>query len=75
MTHEETAHALGHVRPNALWNLSGTQLEWLDQKQSEPSQEELDAACHKCNPLQNLLALASTDTEKLNAVITYLGVK
>ena len=38
-----TIKALSSLRPNAEWTLTGTDLEWLDAVQTEPTQAEIDA--------------------------------
>ena len=37
-----TIKALSSLRPNAEWILTGTDLEWLDAVQTEPTQAEID---------------------------------
>ena len=39
----DTADALQSLRPKAEWVLRGDELEWLDTKQTEPTQSEIDA--------------------------------
>lgn len=36
-------NALNKLRPNALWILRENKLEWMDSKQREPTQAEIDA--------------------------------
>ena len=38
-----TTDALVSLKPNAEWTLRGDVLEWLDSKQTEPTQSEIDA--------------------------------
>ena len=38
-----TADALQSLKPGAEWVLRGNELEWLDSKQTEPTQSEIDA--------------------------------
>jgi len=38
-----TADALQSLKPGAEWVLRGDELEWLDSKQTEPTQSEIDA--------------------------------
>ena len=38
-----TVDALQSLKPNAEWVLRGDKLEWLDSKQTEPTQSEIDA--------------------------------
>ena len=38
-----TVDALQSLKPNAEWVLRGDELEWLDSKQTEPTQSEIDA--------------------------------
>ena len=38
-----TVDALQSIKPNAEWVLRGDELEWLDSKQTEPTQSEIDA--------------------------------
>ena len=39
----KTADALQSLKPNAEWTLRGSELEWLDSKQTEPTADELAA--------------------------------
>ena len=43
MNHIEIVKAINHIRPNAEFVLRGEQLEWLDNKQSEPTKNEIEA--------------------------------
>ena len=36
-------NALNNLRPNALWILRGTEIEWKDSRQRKPTQDEIDA--------------------------------
>ena len=38
-----TVDALQSLKPNAEWVLRGDELEWLDSKQTEPTQSQIDA--------------------------------
>ena len=38
-----TVDALQSLKPKAEWVLRGDELEWLDKKQTEPTQSEIDA--------------------------------
>ena len=38
-----TMNALESLKPGAEWLLTDDKLEWLDTKQTEPTQEEIDA--------------------------------
>ena len=38
-----TINALESLKPGAEWLLTDDKLEWLDTKQTEPTQEEIDA--------------------------------
>jgi hypothetical protein len=38
-----TVDALQSLKPNAEWVLRGDTLEWLDSKQTEPTQSQIDA--------------------------------
>jgi hypothetical protein len=38
-----TVDALKSLKPGAEWVLRGDELEWLDSKQTEPTQSEIDA--------------------------------
>jgi hypothetical protein len=39
----DITHALISLKPNAEWVLNGDVLTWLDSKQTEPTQSEIDA--------------------------------
>jgi hypothetical protein len=39
----KVADALQTLRPNAEWVLRGTELEWLDTEQTEPTEAEIQA--------------------------------
>ena len=38
-----TIHALQSLRPGAQWILRGNELEWLDQNQAQPTEEQIAA--------------------------------
>jgi hypothetical protein len=42
-----TAQALGNLRPNAVFNLMGDTLEWLDTEQTQPTEAELATECDR----------------------------
>ena len=39
--------AISSLRPNAEWVLRGNELEWLDKKQTKPTDAEIDAEVKK----------------------------
>lgn len=43
MTHDEMVKSIQFLRPNAEFVLRGSDLEWLDTKQTQPTQEEIEA--------------------------------
>lgn len=43
MTTKEIGLTLLFLRPNAIFTIRGDEIEWLDEKQSQPSQEEIEA--------------------------------
>ena len=43
MKHDEKLKAIQHIKPNAQFVLSGNDLEWLDENQTEPSDEQIEA--------------------------------
>lgn len=43
MNHYEKGKAILFIRPNAEFVLTGDDLEWLDQNQSEPTQDEIQS--------------------------------
>ena len=43
LTHEQIMQTISFLRPNAQFALRGLQIEWLDETQTEPSQEEIKA--------------------------------
>ena len=43
MKHEKIIKALRSLKPNAEWQLDGEKLIWLDKKQTEPTQSQIDA--------------------------------
>jgi len=40
---DEKIEAILHIRPNAQFTLHGENLEWLDSKQPEPTETEIEA--------------------------------
>lgn len=48
--------ALLSLRPNADWALSGDNLEWLDQNQTEPTAAEIDAEVARLQTIEPLKA-------------------
>ena len=49
MNHNDKVKIIQFLRPNAEFVLRGTQLEWMDTKQSQPSEEELEAGLIEYN--------------------------
>ena len=43
MKHEDKVKAIQFIRPNAEFALTGDELEWRDQNQTEPTQAEIEA--------------------------------
>lgn len=41
--HQELVHAILFVRPNAEFVVRDMEIEWLDEKQSQPTEEEIAA--------------------------------
>jgi hypothetical protein len=39
----DKSHALESLRPGAKWNLTGEEIEWLDQNQAKPTDTEIKA--------------------------------
>lgn len=74
MTHDEMTHALTHLRPGAEWHLRGLELIWLDKNHPQPTTEELNAACHSCNPVKMEYEKLSTAEEKLAFLAKQLGL-
>lgn len=81
--------ALLTLRPRAEWNLRGETyegLEWLDRSQTKPTSKEVSDAMTACEQQRtsddsaraqakfDLNSTAKTDTERLNALITYMGL-
>jgi hypothetical protein len=46
------AKAIQSLRPNAEWVLRGDDLEWLDQNQTQPSDEEIQAEVARLTALE-----------------------
>lgn len=74
LSHTQITHALLHIRPGAQWNLRGTKIEWLDRSQTEPSADEIAAACHKCSPEKEAFQRMSAD-EKIAYMAKRLGLE
>lgn len=81
--------ALYTIRPNSQWSISGDSysgLLWLDTKQSKPTQKELEIAIEDCRSREELEKIirdqakvdlnnrSKTDAERINAIVTYLGL-
>jgi hypothetical protein len=49
MNHNDKVKVIQFLRPNAEFILRGTELEWIDTKQSQPSEEELEAGLIEYN--------------------------
>ena len=43
MKHEDKVSAIQFIRPNAQFALTGDDLEWRDENQTEPTQTEIEA--------------------------------
>ncbi len=43
MTTKEIGLTLLFLRPNAIFAIRGDEIEWLDEKQSQPTEEEIEA--------------------------------
>ena len=45
-------NAIRSLRPDAIWNLRGDELEWLDANQSQPSNAEIEAEVARLTALE-----------------------
>jgi len=66
MTHKEIIIALSNLRPNAEWTLSGddySKIQWLDDKQTQPTLAEIEAEISNPTPKVEL-----TIAQKLESV-------
>ena len=43
MNFEDKINAIKHIRPGAEFIMLGDEIEWVDNKQSQPTQEEIEA--------------------------------
>lgn len=43
MKHIDLVNTILHIRPNAEFAVRGEEIEWLDKKQKEPTQAEIEA--------------------------------
>jgi len=43
MKFEDTIKAIQHIRPNAEFILRGDELTWIDETQTQPTEEEIEA--------------------------------
>ena len=43
MNHNDTVSAILFIRPNAKFTLRQNELDWLDENQDKPTQDEIDA--------------------------------
>jgi hypothetical protein len=43
MKHEDKVKAIQFIRPDAEFVLSGDEIQWLDKKQTEPTNKEIEA--------------------------------
>jgi hypothetical protein len=43
MTHADKVNAIQFIRPNAEFLLTGDEIQWLDKKQTQPTDEEIEA--------------------------------
>lgn len=83
------ATAIQEVRPGAEWVLNGDRyagLTWIDKVQTKPTSSEIDTAMVACQSRETQEKLArdqakldlnntsKTDTERINALIKYLGL-
>jgi len=62
-------NALQSLRPNAEWVLRGDELEWLDTKQNQPTDSEIQAELTRLQELyvsQEYARLRKADYDQLN---------
>lgn len=64
--------AIKALRPNAQWNLIGTEIVWNDKEQSEPSKEEIEK---KIKELETQAKIDAEQTAFNNAIQTHLDTK
>ena len=60
----DITNALLSLTPNAQWVLRGTELEWLDAVQTEPTQSEIDAEVTRLQTEYDSLAYARSRKEE-----------
>jgi len=58
-------HALQALRPNAEWVLRGDELEWLDTKQSEPTETEITAKIAELEAAEPMRLLRAERNQRL----------
>ena len=67
-----TIQAIKELRPNAKWALRNNKLEWFDENQTQPTQEEIDV---KVAELEAQAQLEATQKEFDEALLTHLDTQ
>ena len=72
MKHSEIVKAILHIRPKALFALRDFDIEWMDEDQTQPTTEEIEAGwvAHQAKELADATARA----EAKGALLNRLGI-
>jgi hypothetical protein len=72
MNHIEKINAILFIKPNAKFALRGDDLEWFDKKQTEPTDEEIEAGLIAYEEAQKTESKAKTKAK--SALLDRLGI-
>ena len=66
LTHDETVQALSELKPGAEFTVRGDTIEWLDSKQTQPTDSELEAHINSVKYKENRAAAYPSWKEQLD---------
>jgi hypothetical protein len=72
MNHIDKINAILFIKPNAKFALRGDDLEWFDQKQTQPTNEEIEAGFIAYKEAQKIEAKATAEAK--SALLERLGI-
>jgi hypothetical protein len=72
MNHYDKTKSILHIRPNAEFILSGDELTWIDETQTQPTEEEIEAGWVAYQAAQ--IAEAEAKAAQKAALLNRLGI-
>ncbi len=68
MEHNDIVKAILHIRPGAIFAMIGTDIQWMDENQTQPTEEEIEAGwvAYQANEKAEAKAKEKARVELLN---------